>query len=161
MALAEFILKAIASVIALIGAYLAIVKYLDEKRKANETAKVESQKPFSTKQQEIYFDLLLATSTIANRPPDNPKREEASMHFWDLFWGALPMVATQEVAIAADAFSVVLTEQKYNDVGLRNASMDLARACRLSLGEAWRFNVEAFDKSEASTAIDHMAANPR
>ena len=83
------------------------------------------------------------------------------MHFWDLFWGALPMVATQDVAIAADAFSVVLAEQKENDVGLRNASMDLARACRKSLGEAWSFHIEDFDKSEASTAINRMAANPR
>jgi hypothetical protein len=35
---------------------------------------------------------------------------------------------------------------------LRNASMDLARACRKALGEAWSLGLEQFDKTDAAIA---------
>jgi hypothetical protein len=154
----ELSLKAIASLIAIIGAYITVLKYLNEKKKANETAKIESQRPFSEKQQAIYFDLLETTSLIANRVPtnatqalDDPKRSNAIEHFWVLFWGGLPLVANQEVAAAADKFSEALANPM-DFIPLRNASMDLARACRHSLGEAWNIGLEQFPKSNASTA---------
>jgi hypothetical protein len=43
------------------------------------------------------------------------------------------MVADDQVALAVDAFSVALDDPD-NGVFLRNRSMDLARACRQSLG---------------------------
>jgi|ERR1017187_2090366 hypothetical protein len=142
----EFALKAVGSLIALIGAYLAIMKYLAEKRKANETARTESQKPFSAKQQEVYFDLLSTTALISTRERNDPDRELAEAHFWVLFWGAVPMVANQEVAKAVDVFSEAL-EVSNDDVRRRNASMDLARACRRSLGEAWNINLQNVTKA--------------
>lgn len=148
---AEFALKALASLIALIGSYLAVMKYLEEKRKANLTARTESQKPFSVKQQEIYFDLLSTTALISTRDPKEPVRENAEAHFWVLFWGAVPMVANQDVAACVDAFSEALDTPE-DGVKLRNASMDLARACRRSLGEAWNIGLQQFPKSDTGIA---------
>jgi hypothetical protein len=93
--------RIVASMIALIGAYLAIKKNLDKKRKANETAKIGAQRPFSTKQREIHFDLVTTTALIANGNPDDPDHEKRGRLFWILFWGPLPMVATEGVAIFA------------------------------------------------------------
>jgi hypothetical protein len=149
-----FTLKAAASVVAIVGACLAVIKYLDEKSKANQTAKIESQKPFSVKQQEVYFDLLSTTAFIANRvtePSDDPDRKHAIEHFWCLFWGPLPVVANQKVAVAADAFSVAL-DKPMDFIPLRNASMDLARACRVALGIAWSIGLEEYSKGEAAIA---------
>jgi hypothetical protein len=150
----DFVLKAVASSVTLVGAYIAVEKYLDEKRKANETAKLEAQKPFAAKQQEVYFDLLATTSFIANRITDpnvDNERKDAIEHFWVLFWGCLPVVANREVARAADTFSVALDNEQ-DFVGLRNASMDLARACRSALGTAWSIGLEEYPKTEAATA---------
>lgn len=91
--------------------------------------------PSQPKQQEVYFDLLDTTSLIANRitdPKDDLQRAHAMEKFWLLFWDPLPVVANKDVAIAADAFSVAL-DQSMDFVQLRNASMDLARACRRAL----------------------------
>jgi hypothetical protein len=151
LATAKFILEAIASLITLVGAFLAILKYLDEKQKANVTARTESQKPFSAKQQEIYFDLLSTTALISNGNPDDLDHAKAREHFWILFWGALPMVATEDVAAKVDAFSIAL-DNPQDGIRLRNASMDLARACRRSLGEAWNIRLQEFPKSKNSTA---------
>ena len=149
----EFALKAIASLIALVGAYLAVRKYFDEKGKANETARTESQKPFSAKQQEIYFDLLSTTALLANRNNiEDPDRVEAEKHFWVLFWGAIPMVADEGVSAALDRFAETLDKlEKPGDpqkgIAMRNASMDLARACRRSLGESWNVPLQHYEKS--------------
>lgn len=140
------ILKAVGSVVALIGAYVGVLKYLEEKRKANETARTESQKPFSAKQQEIYFDLVMTTAIIGNRPRRDPDRRKAEKHFWVLFWGPIPMVANEEVAKAIDAFSDAMDTPE-NGLHLRNTSMNLARACRHELGEAWNRPLEPLKKA--------------
>jgi hypothetical protein len=153
------------TLIAVAGGLWAVYKYLRDKKEALDkerdlreqsirTAKTESQKPFSAKQQQIYFDLLDTTSLIANLitdPNNDLRRKEAIQHFWVLFWGSLPVVADKDVAIAADAFSVAL-DKPMDFVPLRNASMDLARACRKALGEAWSLGLEQFDKSDAAIA---------
>ncbi len=91
------------ALIAVGGGLWALYKYLRDKKEAldkdrvireqaNKTAEIESQKPFSAKQQEIYFDLLTTTSLIATREPENeeekkgiPERDAAIRHFWVLF----------------------------------------------------------------------------
>jgi hypothetical protein len=155
LATAEFIVRAATAAVAVVGVPLAVMKYLNEKKKGNETAQIEARKPFSAKQQEIYFDLVSTTSLISNGNSDDLDHAKAREHFWILFWGALPMVATKEVAVAADAFSVAL-EDLTNDVALRNASMDLARACRRSLGKSWDVYMDDFDVSKASTATETL-----
>jgi hypothetical protein len=132
----------------------ALGKELALKAQANETAKIESQKPFSAKQQEVYFDLLSTTSLIANRitePKADRERAKAIEHFWVLFWGPLPVVADRNVAVAADTFSDAL-KSPMNFVPLRNASMDLARACRAALGDAWNLGLAEFEKGDAAIA---------
>ena len=61
------------------------------------------------------------------------------------------MVANREVAIAADAFFVALDDQD-DFIPLRNASMDLARACRQALGTAWNLGLAEFEKGDAAIA---------
>jgi hypothetical protein len=127
--------KAVGGLVALIGAAIAFSKYIDEREKANQAALIEAQKPFTSKRQEVYFQLVTATSMIGNKEDRNhPLRREADSQFWQLYWGAVPMVEDEEVAKAIDAFSVALDDKPDDGVGLRNASMNLARACRKSLG---------------------------
>ena len=127
--------KAVGGLVALIGAAIAFSKYIDEREKANQAALIEAQKPFTSKRQEVYFQLVTATSMIGNKEDRNhPFRQEAESQFWQLFWGAVPMVDDDEVAKAIDAFSVALGDKPNDGVGLRNSSMNLARACRKSLG---------------------------
>ena len=151
--------------IAVVGGLWAAFKYLRDKKEALakertlreqaiQTARTESQKPFSAKQQQVYFDLLDTTSLISNLITDannDPRRKKAIQHFWVLFWGALPLVADEQVSIAADKFSVAL-DDPMDFVPLRNASMDLARACRKALGDSWSIGFEQFDKTDAMTA---------
>jgi hypothetical protein len=59
----------------------AFDKELAVTAQANETAKTESQKPFSAKQQQVYFDLLgtpslIARITDANADPEGAKAIE-------------------------------------------------------------------------------------
>ena len=140
----ELAFKAIASVIALAGAIIAIAKYLDEKAKENRTARIEAQKPFYTKQQEVYYDLIETTAFLSNWP-ESSEWEDRRKHFWVLFWGPVPLVADEGVSIAVDKFSQILFDDG-DGVSLRNASMDLARACRRSLGFSWRFQTPDFSR---------------
>jgi hypothetical protein len=59
--------KAVGGLVALIGAAMAFSKYIDEREKANQAALIEAQKPFTSKRQEVYFQLLTATSMIGNK----------------------------------------------------------------------------------------------
>lgn len=132
----------------------AVDKERGLREQAIQTAKTESQKPFSAKQQQVCFDLLDTTSLITNLitdPNNDLRRREAIQHFWVLFWGSLPVVADEDVAIAADAFSVAL-DKPMDFVQLRNASRDLARNCRKALGKAWSLGLKQFDKSDAAIA---------
>jgi hypothetical protein len=126
--------KGIGGVVAVGGAWLALSKYFDERAKTNQTALIEATKPFFSKRQEVYYQLVSATASIGNRGRDEPQRREAEAQFWWLFWGVVPMVLDDQVAVAVNAFSVALDEDPENGVRLRNASMNLARACRMSLG---------------------------
>src|SRR3984893_15520010 len=50
-----------------------------------------------------------ATSTIGiEENCDDPLRKQAEAQFWQLYWGVLPMVADDQVGLAADLFSEAL-----------------------------------------------------
>ena len=127
--------KAVGGAIALSGAFFAVTRYLDETSKANHAAMIEARKPFMQKRQDIYYDLVLATATISNKGPEHPLRVQAETNFWLLYWGALPLVADLPVGNAVNRFSEALDNPK-DMIALRNASMNLAQACRASLGYA-------------------------
>jgi hypothetical protein len=130
----DIIAKFVGGLVAIGGATIALSKYLEERAKANRAALMEAQRPFASKQQEVYYDLVSATSTIGNKGPDDPVRHQAIDQFWWLFWGAVPMVADGRVSKAVDDFSLVLDETPNEHLKLRNLSMNLARECRKSLG---------------------------
>jgi hypothetical protein len=137
----DIVVKFVGGLVAIVGAIVALSKTFEERAKANQAALIEAQKPFMTKRQEIYFQLVSATSLIGNKDPSDPVREEAISQFWWIFWGALPMVADHPVAVACDKFSEILDASYVMPEGcddkhllLRNASKELAIACRVSLG---------------------------
>src|SRR6476620_12230032 len=116
--------KAVGGLVAIIGAILALSKYFDEREKENRVALIEAQKPFSTKRQEVYFQLVSTTSTLANSDPSGPAWKEAEEQFWWLFWGVVPMVADDQVGSAVDAFHHAILDHREDGVLLRNLSMD-------------------------------------
>jgi hypothetical protein len=155
----DLIGKTVGGVVAFGAAVAAVWKYFEERKKANhaaliemrkrreerakttQVALIEAQKPFMTKRQDIYFQLVSETAWIGTKDANDPRREEAISLFWWIYWGPLPMVADAQVALAADRFSEILDWGYKMSEGetdkhllLRNASMDLARACRASLG---------------------------
>lgn len=134
----EIILKAGAGFLAISGALIAVLKYLDDKIHSTEIARREARKDLSVKQQEVYFRLLNATSTIGNEIKGTAVRIEAEKNFWRMYWGEIVMVEDPAVAVAVDAFSDALWDQPDNSVQLLNLSMNLARACRASLGDTWK-----------------------
>jgi hypothetical protein len=113
----DIILKTVAGYIALAGALITVLKYIDEKVHATEIARRESKKEFSEKQQQVYFRLLRATATIATEKPGAPDRLPAEDVFWRLYWGEIIMVEDDGVAKEVDAFSNVLYDTPLNEVG--------------------------------------------
>lgn len=137
----ELIGKAIGGIFAFGAVVAALWRYFDDRAKAARAALIEAQKPFMTKRQDIYFQLVSETAWIGTKDANDPRREEAISLFWWIYWGPLPMVADDQVAAAADKFSEILHWDYVMPAGvtdkhllLRNASMDLARSCRTSLG---------------------------
>ena len=100
----DILLKSVAVALSISGAYITAAKFLDEKAKSSETQGMLAIKPFSEKQQEIYFSLVDATSTIANRAVGHPEREPADARFWNLYWGAVLLVEDHDVERAVDRF---------------------------------------------------------
>jgi hypothetical protein len=82
--------------------------------------------------------LCPTTATVATEEPEAPDRMTAEDKFWRIYWGEVVMVEDEDVAKAVDASSNVLYDQPKNGVGLLNASMNIACACRESLGETWK-----------------------
>lgn len=135
----DTLFKGVGGVIALTGAAITVSKYFSEKRKENHNALLEVQAPFIAKRQEVYYRLVSTTATISNGDPDDPKRDVACARFWRLYWGAVPLVADQQVSAAVDQFMNEMASSEpitgeQRDINLRNSSMNLARACRNSLG---------------------------
>jgi hypothetical protein len=162
----DLAIKGVGGLVAVIGAWTALGKYLREKRKENETAKIESQKPFLTKRQEVYFDLLAVSASIATKAQsasiatkmqDDEHRKDAEDKFWQLYWGAFPVVADDKVSMAAWKSAEVLKDKSSNAARLQDASMDLALACRTSLGQSWDIGLSIYRQSGDETPI----GNPR
>jgi hypothetical protein len=155
----DLIFKSLAVVVALVGGLWTAWKYrrdrkdaaekeLVESKRANDAAELESRKPFALKQQAIYFELLETTAFLSNRYQNDPEWDTYWKKFWILFWGAVPVVEDEEVARELDAFAEQLDYLGSGDgIPLRNASMNLARACRHSLGESWNADLKPVTKS--------------
>ena len=119
--------KAIGGFVAIAGALLTAAKYLHDKA-ASEI------KPFADIKGATYSKLIQATATISNLPLGSKARRNAEESFWVLYWGEVPLVADTTVGAILDKFADAILDRKEDGVLHRNLSMDLARACRSSLG---------------------------
>jgi hypothetical protein len=135
----ETLFKGAAGVVAIIGATVTVSTYFSEKRKENYNRLLIAQAPFFVKRQDVYFRLVATTAILGNVKLKSPERSDAESQFWRLYWGDVPLVADEPVANAIDAFSDALyplenPSEDNHGILIRNASMNLARACRSSLG---------------------------
>ena len=129
----DIFLKAVAGILGAFGAWLALEKYFHDKSKDLDATLAEAQRPFRGKRQEVYYQLLGTTAALSNKGLDDPSRAKDALDFWILYWGAVPLVADKEVGTLVDQFAILLYKSDI-ETQLRNLSMDLARACRRSLG---------------------------
>lgn len=122
-------------------------QYLDQ-------AENEYKKPFWEKQLEFYLQATEATATLNAFIKDaDPKREdadptrrqkwnEASMKFWQLYYGQLAVLADPKVRDAMVAFGKCLRERE-RELGctpeqLKELSLSLANECRKSVSNSWK-----------------------
>lgn len=132
----DVLIKAVGGAAALLAAVVAMQKYFVDREAAQRTSLIEARKPYFVAQQEVYSELLNATAKISN-PGAVTAAELAAAHnaFWILYWGKLPLVTDNLVGQAVNAFEEVLCAGgDVDERRLRNLSMELARACRNSLG---------------------------
>jgi hypothetical protein len=115
-------------------------------REAN-TRRVEAQKPFLTKQLELYFETAKVVGKIVTLAPartDQPSKEyeEALRRFYALYWSELSMVEHKNVESAMVTFKNAL-ENRLNESSSDNreatqrASLALAHAIRSAIESAW------------------------
>jgi hypothetical protein len=120
-------IKAVGGFVAIAGVLLTLTKYLDDKDAIQ-------RKPFADLRANVYSRLVQATALIGNNDPDSKVRCEAEQTFWVLFWGELPMIVDGRVGGIVNEFHSAISDNRNDQVMLRNLSMKLARACRASLG---------------------------
>ena len=126
----EVILKAIAGYLALSGALIAVLH-------STEIARREARTDFSVKQQDVYFRLVEAMSTVANEVRGTAERLAVEKRFWRLYWGEVVLVEDGLVAESIAKYSVALWHHPDDSENLSVQSMHVARACRNSLGKTW------------------------
>ena len=78
------------------------------------------------------FETTAVLGTIENR--DDADAIAAARRFWAVYWGTLPLVTDEAVSRLVDEFSELVADESKDWVRRRNLSMDIARACRASMG---------------------------
>lgn len=131
----DLVIKGAGGILALIGAWIAAHRYLDDRSKAIEAASLEARKPFLERRQAVYVDLVETTAAIGTLENyAEPASILAERRFWAVYWGSLPLVTDEAVSRLVDEFSELLADHSQEWVRLRNLSMNIARACRASMG---------------------------
>jgi hypothetical protein len=144
----DIILKAFAGYMAISGALIAALKYLDDKANATEIARREASKDFFAKRQEVYFRLVQSIAEIINHDPGDPEWNPAKEAFWKIYWGEIGLVSDKYVAEAVETFSDALWNHEKNDEeALSELGKAIVRACRISLGETWNVEQVSIPKS--------------
>src|SRR4051794_8683402 len=130
----DICIKAVGGFVAIAGVLLTLTKYLDDKYAAQ-------RKPFADLRGAVYSKLIQTTAILGNYPRDSNEWRAAEKSFWLLFWSDLPLIEDDAVAALVNEFHLALNyekmepqEEQNNAMLLRNLSMNLARACRKSLG---------------------------
>lgn len=154
----ELAIKAVGPLLVLAGLVFGVVQFkvttdlnrkdqreqyketLTEARLALAEAQREAKKPFYERQLALYLEATDVTSRISDPSSEEDKRA-ATARFWQMYWGQLALVESQEVESAMVAFQSVLVDTALTDQeraeSLRRKSLDLAHKCRDSLKESW------------------------
>lgn len=134
----EIVLKAVAGLLALSGAIVAVLKYLDDKAAAAKAEEKENVKDLVAMRQDIYMRLIKSMAKLINRDPGHHDWLPIQDTFFEIYWGELRWVWNSEVELAARAYAKALFEYMGGPKNeLISLGEDVVRACRKSLGEAW------------------------
>ena len=126
------------------------------RRERTETAQREFMKPLLEKQRELYFEASSAAATIA-ASSDPEERRRAINTFWQLYWGPLIFVESQEVSGAMKRFGECLNgdclsegdqPNQPKDVKLKTLSLALASTMEASSLKTWNAKPEDFTTNQ-------------
>lgn len=109
-----------------------------ESESAAESRRVEATKPFLERQLKLYTEASLVAALIATSN-DAAQVAKSTERFWQLYWGELALVENREVEAAMVQYGNAL-DNPSDRATLRQRSLDLAKACRLSLDRSWGIN---------------------
>jgi hypothetical protein len=125
----ERTLKFIGAMVAICGLLFGVWKYFQD-------LEISSKKPYLEKQIALYFDATSAVATLASSK-DAAKITDAEERFWALYLGALVMVEDHTVEKVMVKIGNCL---RYDcpQSELKPLSLELAKACRTSLGDSWK-----------------------
>jgi hypothetical protein len=153
----EIILKAIAGLLALSGAIVAVLKYLDDKAAAVRANEREATRDLLATRQETYGRLIRSMAKIMNYDPGDDKWDDAQTGFFEIYWGDLRWVWNKEVEGAAGKYSDALFKYMGGPKDeLISLSEDVVRACRKSLGEAWKLEKDVIPADALKSTADHI-----
>jgi hypothetical protein len=139
----DLVVKGLTVLLAVIGGSIGMWKYFD-------TSKKEFRRPYWERQLSLYFEVTTAAATLASI--DSGKigaanreelRAQALEKFWQLYYGPLEIVTDEQVTKSIMEFKKCLIERQAGHLTPRDLeiqSLELARACRSSIGESW--NIE-------------------
>lgn len=130
---AALVIKAVTAAVVVLGAVAGVWKYFD-------TAERTFRQPYWERQVSLYFEATSAAAVLASSE-DEEKLEDARATFWRLYWGPLALVEDVSVARAMKRFGDCLS-QGCTRQRIQHLSLDLAHACRYSLGESWDLELE-------------------
>lgn len=103
-----------------------------------ETRRIEAAAPFLAQRLKLYSEATSVAASLATA--DSPtEREAKTLRFWELYWGEMGLVEDESVERAMVAMGKAV--ESGDRTRMRSSSLQLAHACRRSLGEAWRLDV--------------------
>ncbi|QYY33787.1 hypothetical protein K2O51_33625 (plasmid) [Cupriavidus pinatubonensis] len=132
-------MEALAKVLTMVGAtaafFLGVFQFLATQNAQGETRRIEATRPFLDRQLKLYTEATQAAATLATSTKDE-ELTSAKEKFWSLYWGELALVEDKRVEAAMVNFGKAL-EKRLAVNELKILSLELAHACRDSLGESW------------------------
>lgn len=119
-----------------------------------EKAENEYKRPLWEKQLDYYFEATRAAATLAvlrNEEAESSQAEwqKARTRFWELYYGELAIVEDQAVSQAMVVFGKCLRDYEFDQCDqkqLKHLSLELASACRNSVGKSWKQPLEVLNK---------------
>ncbi len=111
--------------------------------------KLAAQQKFLDTRLQIYIEAADCAATIAVST-DKEAVQKAAERFWILYWGRMAVVEDDRVEDAMVQFSKVL-ENPHRSDDLSGSALDLAHACRDSIGDSWEVEVATSGSRSSET----------